>query len=105
MNVSLRSGYGPLLHLETAADAQCPHDNATTYPKDATIHSNSPMGSDIGEGVRWWRLGSELDAKTQAQIDRGKRIVEIFKQPQYNPIPVEVLVAVIWAVQNVKQAN
>jgi F0F1-type ATP synthase alpha subunit len=33
--------------------------------------------------VRWWRLGSELDAKTQAQIDRGKRIVEIFKQPQY----------------------
>ena len=31
----------------------------------------------------------ELDAKTQAQIDRGKRIVEIFKQPQYNPIPVE----------------
>ena len=42
----------------------------------------------------------ELDAKTQAQIDRGKRIVEIFKQPQYNPIPVEVPVAVIWAVQN-----
>ena len=57
------------------------------------------------EGVRWWRLGSELDAKTQAQIDRGKRIVEIFKQPPYNPIPVEVPVAVIWAVQNVKQAN
>jgi F-type H+/Na+-transporting ATPase subunit alpha len=55
--------------------------------------------------VRWWRLGSELDAKTQAQIDRGRRIVEIFKQSQYNPIPVEVPVAVIWAVQNVKQAN
>jgi F-type H+-transporting ATPase subunit alpha len=46
------------------------------------------------------QFGSELDAKTQAQIDRGKRIVEIFKQPQYNPIPVEVQVAVIWAVQN-----
>ena len=42
------------------------------------------------------QFGSELDAKTQAQIDRGKRIVEIFKQPQYNPIPVEVQVAVIW---------
>ena len=55
--------------------------------------------------MRWWRLGSELDAKTQAQIDRGKRIVEIFKQPQYNPIPVEAPVVVIWAVQNVKQAN
>jgi F-type H+-transporting ATPase subunit alpha len=46
------------------------------------------------------QFGSELDAKTQAQIDRGKRIMEIFKQPQYNPIPVEVQVAVIWTVQN-----
>src|SRR5512136_497135 len=46
------------------------------------------------------QFGSELDAKTQAQIDRGKRIIEIFKQPQYSPIPVEVQVAVIWAVQN-----
>src|SRR3954463_9995694 len=46
------------------------------------------------------QFGSELDAKTQAQIDRGKRIVEIFKQPQYSPIPVEVQVAVLWAVQN-----
>jgi F-type H+/Na+-transporting ATPase subunit alpha len=46
------------------------------------------------------QFGSELDAKTRAQIDRGKRIIEIFKQPQYNPIPVEVQTAVIWAVQN-----
>jgi F-type H+-transporting ATPase subunit alpha len=46
------------------------------------------------------QFGSALDAKTQAQIDRGKRIIEIFKQPQYNPIPVEVQVAVIWVVQN-----
>jgi len=46
------------------------------------------------------QFGSELDATTQAKIDRGKRIVELFKQPQYSPIPVEVQVAVIWAVQN-----
>jgi len=46
------------------------------------------------------QFGSELDAKTLAQIDRGKRIMEIFKQPQYNPIPVDVQVAVIWATQN-----
>jgi F-type H+-transporting ATPase subunit alpha len=46
------------------------------------------------------QFGSDLDEKTQAQIDRGKRIMEIFKQPQYDPIPVEVQVAVIWAVQN-----
>jgi len=46
------------------------------------------------------QFGSDLDAKTQAQIDRGKRIMEIFKQGQYNPIPVETQVAVIWTVQN-----
>jgi F-type H+-transporting ATPase subunit alpha len=46
------------------------------------------------------QFGSELDAKTQAQIDRGKRIMELFKQPQYSPLPVEVQVAVIWNAQN-----
>jgi F-type H+-transporting ATPase subunit alpha len=46
------------------------------------------------------QFGSELDPKTQAQIDRGKRIIELFKQPQYSPIPVEIQVAVIWAAQN-----
>ncbi len=46
------------------------------------------------------QFGSELDAATQAKIDRGKRIVELFKQPQYSPIAVEVQVGVIWAVQN-----
>src|SRR5262247_3071192 len=46
------------------------------------------------------QFGSEVDAKTQAQIDWGKRIVEIFKQPQYSPAPVEIQVAVMWVVQN-----
>ncbi len=46
------------------------------------------------------QFGSDLDAKTQAQIDRGKRIMEVFKQQQYDPIPVEVQAAVLWAVQN-----
>src|SRR5215203_6210596 len=46
------------------------------------------------------QFGSELDAATQAKIDRGRRIVELFKQPQHSPIPVDVLVGVIWAVQN-----
>jgi F-type H+-transporting ATPase subunit alpha len=46
------------------------------------------------------QFGSELDPKTQAKIDAGKRIIEIFKQPQYSPVPVEIQVAVIWAVQN-----
>jgi F-type H+/Na+-transporting ATPase subunit alpha len=46
------------------------------------------------------QFGSELDAATQAKIDRGRRIVELFKQRQHSPIPVDVLVGVIWAVQN-----
>jgi F-type H+-transporting ATPase subunit alpha len=46
------------------------------------------------------QFGSDLDMKTQAQLGRGKRIVEVFKQQQYNPIPIEVQVAVLWAVQN-----
>ena len=46
------------------------------------------------------QFGSDLDEKTQAQIDRGKRIMEIFKQGQYNPIPVEIQVVVIWTAQN-----
>jgi F-type H+/Na+-transporting ATPase subunit alpha len=46
------------------------------------------------------QFGSDLDAKTQAQIERGKRIMEVFKQPPYNPIPVELEVAVLWVAQN-----
>ena len=46
------------------------------------------------------QFGSDLDEKTQAQIDRGRRIMEIFKQKQYNPIPVEIQVVVIWAALN-----
>jgi F-type H+-transporting ATPase subunit alpha len=56
--------------------------------------------AQLRELAAFAQFGSALDAKTQAQIDRGKRITEIFKQPQYNPIAVEVQVAVIWVVQN-----
>ncbi|HEY0549289.1 MAG TPA: F0F1 ATP synthase subunit alpha [Verrucomicrobiae bacterium] len=46
------------------------------------------------------QFGSDLDAKTQGMLERGKRIVEIFKQPQYNPIPVEIQAGMLWSVQN-----
>jgi F-type H+-transporting ATPase subunit alpha len=46
------------------------------------------------------QFGSDLDAKTQALLERGKRIVELFKQTQYQPMPVEVQAAVLWTVQN-----
>jgi F-type H+-transporting ATPase subunit alpha len=46
------------------------------------------------------QFGSDLDAKTQATLERGKRIVELFKQNQYNPIPVEIQSVVLWTMQN-----
>ncbi len=46
------------------------------------------------------QFGSDLDAATQAKIERGKRIVEVFKQPQYKPIAVEAQAAVLWTAQN-----
>ncbi|WCJ61173.1 F0F1 ATP synthase subunit alpha [Fontisphaera persica] len=46
------------------------------------------------------QFGSDLDARTLAQLERGKRIVEVFKQPQFHPVPVEIQVAILWTVQN-----
>jgi len=45
-------------------------------------------------------FGSELDAVTQRQLARGQRAVEVLKQPQYAPMPVENQVAVIYALTN-----
>jgi F-type H+-transporting ATPase subunit alpha len=46
------------------------------------------------------QFGSDLDAATKAQIDRGQRLTETLKQGQYQPLPVEEEVAVIWAATN-----
>jgi F-type H+-transporting ATPase subunit alpha len=43
------------------------------------------------------QLGTELDPATQKQLDRGARLVELLKQPQYKPMPVEQEVMVIFA--------
>ncbi|MBI4265503.1 MAG: F0F1 ATP synthase subunit alpha [Acidobacteria bacterium] len=43
------------------------------------------------------QFGSDLDKATQAQLNRGRRLVEILKQPQYQPVAVEKQVAVIYA--------
>ncbi len=42
------------------------------------------------------QFGSELDKASQQQLARGARVVEILKQPQYQPVPVEVQVVSIW---------
>lgn len=46
------------------------------------------------------QFASDLDPATKARLERGQRIVEIFKQQQYQPYPVEMQVAILWAVQN-----
>ena len=46
------------------------------------------------------QFGSDLDPATQKQLNRGKRLTEILKQPQYRPLPVEKQVAIIYAAIN-----
>ncbi|HKF68009.1 MAG TPA: hypothetical protein VKB36_15795, partial [Vicinamibacterales bacterium] len=46
------------------------------------------------------QFGSDLDKATQAQLTRGARLVEVLKQPQYAPLPVERQVALIYAGTN-----
>jgi F-type H+-transporting ATPase subunit alpha len=48
------------------------------------------------------QFGSDLDKASQQQIARGQRVVEILKQPQYQPLSVELQVASIFAVTNAK---
>jgi F-type H+/Na+-transporting ATPase subunit alpha len=48
------------------------------------------------------QFGSELDKASQSQLDRGARTVEILKQPQFAPVPVEEQIVTIWAVTNGK---
>jgi len=46
------------------------------------------------------QFGSDLDAATKAQLDRGSRLTEVLKQPQYRPYPVEDQVMILWAATN-----
>jgi len=46
------------------------------------------------------QFGSDLDEATQKRLERGKRIVEILKQPQYQPMDVNAQVVILWAVNN-----
>ncbi|MGV1003988.1 MAG: F0F1 ATP synthase subunit alpha [Candidatus Nanopelagicales bacterium] len=42
-------------------------------------------------------FGSDLDSASKAQLERGVRLVEILKQPQYKPLPLELEVVSVWA--------
>lgn len=46
------------------------------------------------------QFGSDLDEATQKRLERGKRIVEVLKQPQYKPMDATSQVVILWAVNN-----
>jgi F-type H+-transporting ATPase subunit alpha len=46
------------------------------------------------------QFASDLDPTTKAQIDRGQRLQEVLKQPQYSPMPLEDQVIIIYAATN-----
>jgi F-type H+-transporting ATPase subunit alpha len=46
------------------------------------------------------QFGSDLDASTQRLLNRGARLTELLKQPQFSPLKMEEQVAVIWAGTN-----
>jgi F-type H+-transporting ATPase subunit alpha len=52
------------------------------------------------EKAAFAQFGSDLDAATQRQLARGQRLVEILKQGQYVPMPVEKQVLIIYAATN-----
>ncbi len=43
------------------------------------------------------QFGSDLDVATQYLLNRGARLMEVLKQPQYSPIPIETQIVVIYA--------
>ena len=61
----------------------------------------APIRSELAqyrELAAFAQFGSELDADTKEKLDQGVRIKEVLKQPQYNPMPVEYQVIIIYAV-------
>jgi F-type H+-transporting ATPase subunit alpha len=58
--------------------------------------------SQYRELAAFAQFGSDLDASTQRQLDRGRRMSEILKQPQYQPMGLDKQVISLWAVGNGK---
>jgi F-type H+/Na+-transporting ATPase subunit alpha len=56
--------------------------------------------SQFRELAAFAQFGSDLDPVTQRQLDRGRRIQELLKQPQYQPVPLDKQVISLWAVGN-----
>jgi len=56
--------------------------------------------AQYGEVAAFAQFGSDLDAATQALLNRGARLTKVLKQPQYAPLPIEKQILVIYAAVN-----
>ena len=56
--------------------------------------------SQYRELAAFAQFGSDLDAATQRQLERGRRLTEMLKQPQYRPLPLDKQVISLWAAGN-----
>ncbi len=66
-----------------------------------SVSGNLKLGlSQFRELASFAQFGSDLDAATKSQIERGQRLTELLKQPQYNPASIWEQVASIYAVTN-----
>ncbi len=68
--------------------------------KRAMSKVSSGLKSDLSqyrELAAFAQFGSDLDASTQRQLNRGERLMELLKQPQYNPLPLDHQVMLIYA--------
>src|SRR3954454_4043156 len=69
----------------------------------AMRQGGGPLGLDLAqfrELASFSHFGSDLEKATQQQLARGQRLVEILKQPQYSPLPVERQILLIFAATN-----
>src|SRR4029078_3601902 len=54
-----------------------------------------------GELAAFAQFASDLDAATRKQLDRGARVTELLKQPQYSPLPISVMAVSLFPVNKV----
>ena len=73
---------------------ECGVTEPTVKIKQSATHDlhvwgeSRPSPTSLGQQCTLSKLGTDLDAATQQQLDRGYRMVELLKQPQYSPMNV-----------------
>src|SRR6266702_45880 len=74
--------------------------DAQTKSMKAVVRSLKLELAQYRELAAFAQFGSDLDKATQQQLRRGKKVTEIMKQPQYQPLPLEKQVVIIFAATN-----